>query len=69
MNKQTALWLMIGGAAVSAYDMFGKDNPVYGVGKPLEKMRWEIYKGSDNKPVFISISDIAALTGAFFYFR
>lgn len=68
MNKKTALYLMIGGIAVSAYDAFTQ-NSLYGAGKPLEKMRWKVYTTSTGENWYVSISDLAALAGGFFYFR
>lgn len=81
MNKQTALWVMVIGAALSAYDYTttpdgGTGGALYGVGKPLESMRWSVYtKAATTAPAapakdyYISVSDVAALAGAFFYFR
>jgi hypothetical protein len=68
MSKQVALWLMLGGAAISVYDLVA-DGAMYGAGKPLEKARWKVYTTSDNKNWYVSASDLAALTGAFFYFK
>lgn len=71
MTKQVALWLMLGGAALSLYDMMTTDHPLYGPGKPLEKMRWKVMTSNSTPPKdwYVSISDIAALTGAVFYFK
>jgi len=68
MSKQVALWLMIGGAVISVYDLM-TDNSLYGVGKSLEKGRFKVYTAADGKNWYVSASDLAALTGAFFYFR
>lgn len=68
MNKKTALWLMIGGIAVSAYDAF-TNNSLYGAGKTLESLRWKVYTSSDGKNWYLSVSDIAAIAGAFLYFK
>lgn len=68
MNKKTALWLMIGGAAVSLYDMVS-DGALYGTGKPLEKFRWKVYTSASGKNFYVSISDAAALAGAVLYFK
>lgn len=70
MNKKTGLYLMIGGAALSIYD-YVSDGALYGTGKPLASMKWKIYTTSSTPPKdwFLSISDIAALAGAFLYFR
>lgn len=69
MTKKTALILMLGGAAVSLYDALGEGNPVYGPGKPLEALRWKIHTSSDGKNYYVSISDIAIVVGAWFYFK
>ncbi len=74
MTKQTALWLMIGGALASLYDfstatVAGGGGDLYGVGKPLEKMRWKVYTDSAAKSYYVSASDAVAVTGAFFYFK
>lgn len=74
MNKQIALYVMLGGVALSLYDAMADGNPLYGVGKPLESMRWKVYTtkptdGTQPKDYYVSISDIAALAGAYFYFR
>lgn len=75
MTKQTALWLMIGGAALSVYDMATTEagasgGALYGAGKPLESLRWKVYTNdTTKKSYYLSISDAAALTGAFLYFR
>lgn len=68
MNKQMALALMLGGAALSVYDMVS-DGALYGAGKPLESLRWKVHTAADGKNWYVSASDIAAVTGAFFYFR
>jgi hypothetical protein len=67
MSKKMGLYLMIAGAAVSALEL-SKPGTVYGAGKPLESMRWKVYQSGD-KTLYVSVSDIAALAGAFFYFR
>lgn len=71
MSKNAALYLMMGGLAVTLYDTFSRSgNPLYGPGRPLEMLRWRIPLGSDEKiaPVTVSISDLAVLVGAWFYF-
>jgi hypothetical protein len=68
MNKNVAFWLMIGGIAVSAYDLL-TDGSLYGSGKPLESLRWKVYTTQSGKNWYVSVSDLAAITGAFFYFR
>lgn len=68
MSKQVALWIMLGGAAVSLYDLMS-DNGVYGVGKPLAAARWKVYTDASQKNWYISASDLAALAGAYFYFK
>ena len=68
MNKKTGLYLMLAGAALSAWEL-AKPGAVYGAGKPLEKMRWAAYTAADGKVFYISISDCAALAGAHPYFR
>lgn len=70
MTKKTALWLMIGGAAVSIYD-FVQDGALYGPGKPLEKLKIKIYEqtGPPVKVWHLSVSDAAAIIGAWFYLR
>lgn len=67
MSKKMGLYLMLGGAAVSAMELF-KEGSVYGAGKPLASMRWKVFQNGD-KSVYVSISDIAALAGAFIYFK
>lgn len=71
ITKQTALYLMLGGAALSLYDMMGTGNPLYGAGMPLEKLRWKVYTTTATPPkdLYVSISDAAALIGAIFYFK
>lgn len=70
MSKQVALWVMIGGAAVSLYDLMGDANPVYGTGHPLAAARWKVYTdATSKKDWYISVSDLAALVGAYFYFK
>jgi len=71
MTKKTGLVLMLAGAALSVYDM-ATAGGLYGVGKPLEKFHWKIYTsgtGATAKDWYLSISDIAAVTGAFIYFK
>jgi hypothetical protein len=68
MTKKTGLWLLIGGAAVSIYDMVS-GGALYGPGKPLEKLRWKIYTSSDGKNWYLSVSDVAAIVGAIVYFK
>ena len=67
MSKKMALYLMLGGAAVSVYDMV-TENSLYGAGKPLEKMRWKVYTTAAGKNWYVSISDAAAIAGAALYF-
>lgn len=71
MTKKTGLYLMLAGAAVSLYDLMGTGNPVYGSGKPLASMRWKVYTTTTApvKDYYVSISDIAAVAGAYLYFR
>lgn len=71
MTKKMALYLMIGGAALSVYDLMADGNPLYGPGKPLEKMRWKVYTSTATPPKdwYVSISDAAAIIGAVFYFK
>ena len=74
MTKNTALWMLVGGALLSGYDMFTTDKgqtggALYGPGKPLEKLRFEVYKTEAGKQYFVSVSDAAAVIGAYFYFR
>ena len=74
MTKNNALWLMLGGAGLSVYDMLTTEKGaiggnLYGPGKPLEKLRFEIYKTDQGKQYFLSVSDAAAIVGAWFYFR
>lgn len=74
MTKNTALWLMLGGAALSVYDMVTTEKGaiggnLYGTDKPLEKLRFEIYKTDAGKQYFMSVTDAAAVVGAYFYFR
>lgn len=74
MTKQHALWLMLGAAALSVYDLAttptgGSGGDLYGTGKPLEKMRWKAYTTDAGKNYYVSVSDAAALVGAFLYFK
>lgn len=75
MNKQTALWLMIGGAALSVYDMATTEpgatgGKLYGADGPLKSLRWEVYKNeTTKKSYYLSVSDGAAIVGAFMYFK
>lgn len=68
MNKKTALWLLYGGLAVSIYDMV-TDNSLYGPGKALESLRFKVHTTAEGKNWYVSVSDAAALAGAFFYFK
>lgn len=68
MTKKTALWLLIGGAAISVWDMMS-DNSLYGPGKPLEALRWKVHTTADGKNWYVSASDAVAVTGAIFYFK
>ena len=73
MTKSTALWVMLGGAAASAYDLFttkegAAAGELYGPGKAFEKMRVSVYKTTAGKEYFVSVSDAAAVVGAYFYF-
>jgi hypothetical protein len=67
MTKKTGLYLLIGGAAVSLYDAFSGGS-LYGAGKPLEKFRWKVYTTAAGNNYYVSISDVAAVVGAFVYF-
>lgn len=67
MTKKTASILLLGGLAVSLYDAF-TNNSLYGPGKPLANMRWKIYTTASGTNWYVSISDLAAIAGAFFYF-
>jgi hypothetical protein len=67
MSKKTALMLLVGGAAVSIYDAVTQGS-LYGPGKPLEKLKFKIYTTDAGVNYYVSISDIAAITGAIFYF-
>lgn len=67
MSKKTGLYLMLAGAALSAWEL-ASPGAVYGAGKPLASMRWKVYQSGD-KSVYVSISDVAAVAGAFLYFR
>lgn len=74
MTKNTALWMLVGGALLSGYDMLTTEKnqtggALYGPGKPLEKLRFEVYKTEAGKQYFVSVSDAAAVIGAYFYFR
>jgi hypothetical protein len=73
MNKNTALWVLLGGAGLSVYDMVttkpgANGGNLYGPGKPLENLRFEIYKTDAGKQYYMSVSDAAAVIGAWFYF-
>jgi hypothetical protein len=70
MTKKTALWLMIAGAAVSVYDM-SSGGKVYGPGAPLEKMKVKVITqaGPPAKDWYLTVSDAAAVVGAYFYLR
>lgn len=67
MSKKTGLYLMLAGAALSAYDMM-TDGGLYGPGKPMERLHWKVATVS-GKDWYISVSDIAAVVGAFVYFK
>lgn len=67
MTKKTGLYLMLAGAAVSALELM-KPGSVYGPDAPLKGLRWEAYKTAAGKVYYISVSDIAALAGAYIYF-
>lgn len=74
MTKATAFWVMLIGAGASVYDLMTTDpgmtgGALYGVGKPLEKARVEVYKTTAGKQYYASVSDAAAVVGAYFYFR
>lgn len=75
MNKQTALWVLIGGAGLSIYDMLTTEKGanggnLYGTGKPLEKLRFQVWENdAKTKQYYVSVSDAAAVLGAWFYFR
>jgi len=80
VNKNTAFWVMLAGVALSAYDIYstpagGTGGALYGPGKPLESMRWNVYTSpatttpaAPAKNYYVSVSDAAALVGAYFYF-
>jgi hypothetical protein len=70
MNKKTGLYMMVIGAAVSVYDL-ATDGSLYGAGKPLEKLRVKVYTSTSTPPKnwYVSISDAAAVVGAYLYFR
>lgn len=68
MSKKVSLYVMIGGIVVSAYDAF-TNNSLYGPGKPLEKLRFKVYTGSNGSNWYVSVSDIAAVLGAIMYFK
>jgi hypothetical protein len=73
MSKKTGLYLMLAGAAVSVIDLVtakaGEAGGMfYGPGKPLEKMRWKVFTSEAKKDYYVSISDAAALAGAYIYF-
>lgn len=75
MNKNTALWVMLGGAGLSVYDMVTTEKGqsggnLYGPGKPLENLRFQIWENdAKTKQYYVSVSDAAAVLGAWFYFR
>ena len=82
MNKSTALWVMLIGAGLSAYDLMttptgGTAGDLYGADKPLASLRWKVYTrpATTTAPVtpakdyYLSASDAAAIVGAYFYFR
>lgn len=74
MSKSVAFWMMTVGALASAYDLGttpsgGSGGALYGPGKPLEKMRWKIYTTAGGTNIYASVSDVAAVAGAFFYFK
>lgn len=81
MNKQTAFWMMVIGAAMSVYDIATTPNggiggDLYGTGKPLESLRVKVYTrpatttpAAPAKDYYASVSDAAAVIGAFLYFR
>ena len=68
MSKKTGLYMMIGGAAVSVYDMV-TGGALYGVGKPLEKLQAKVYTDASGKSWFVKASDALALVGAYIYFK
>lgn len=80
MSKQMALYLMIGGALMSGYDLMttpagGSGGALYGAGKPLEMLRWNVYTSpvtttpaAPAKNYYLSASDAAAVLGAYLYF-
>jgi hypothetical protein len=67
MSKKMGLYLMLAGAAVSAWELV-QPGAVYGAGKPLAPFRWKVYQMMD-KSLYVSISDLAALAGAAIYFK
>jgi len=82
MNKSTALWVMLIGAGLSAYDMMttkegATAGDLYGPDKPLASLRFKVYTrpATTTAPVtpakdfYVSASDAAAIIGAYFYFR
>jgi hypothetical protein len=82
MNKSTALYVMLIGAALSAYDIMttkegAAAGDLYGAGKPLESLRVKVYTKPATtvapvmpaKDYYVSASDAAAVIGAYFYFR
>jgi len=81
MNKSTALWVMLIGAGLSAYDLMTTEKnatagALYSEGKPLAALRWKVYTreattnpATPAKDYYLSASDAAAIVGAYFYFR
>ena len=82
MSKNTAFWVMLAGALASGYDLYttpagGTAGDLYGAGKPLENMRLKVYTRPAStvapitaaKDYYLSVTDAAALVGAYFYFR
>jgi len=76
MSKQTALYVMLAGIAVSLYDM-ATDGSLYGLKKdgtdgPLKGLSWKVYTSGtapNTKDWHVSVSDAVAVAGAWFYFR
>lgn len=67
MNKKTALYMMLAGAAISAYDL--ATGKVYGPGAPLEKLQVKVYTDSTGKNWYVKASDALAIVGAYLYFK
>lgn len=81
-TKNSGFWMMVLGGGASLYDlMTTKEGAVagdlYGPGKPLESFRFKVYTKpatttapiTPAKDYYVSISDAAAIFGAYLYFR